>query len=1758
MKKSTNIAAARKPAVRALVLALSCIGLASLPLTEVMANPQGGQVVAGSAAIRQETPNKIGITQTTDKAIIDWRSFSIGAKEQVQFYQPSASSVTLNRVVGQDPSQILGRLTANGQVFLVNPNGIYFGKNAQIDVAGLVASTHNIRNEDFLAGKYNFNIPGKPGAAVINEGIIHIADTGIAAFVAPSVANRGVIVAKLGKVALASANGFTLDFAGDQLLTFLVGDEVAKTAFDIEGKQLTSFVDNSGRIEAQGGYVLLTAKAAENAIHNVINQSGVIEATTVGTHNGEIILNAGKGSLSVSGTLDASAPNGGDGGFIETSGAHVAIDPNTKITTAAAIGKTGVWLIDPVNFTIAATGGDMTGAALATALGLNSVVIQSISGATGTTGDINVNDSVNWSAHKLTLNAQNNININANLNGTGTASLALEYGQGSVAAGNLSDYFVNAVVNLPAGQNFSTKQGSTGSVKNYTVITSLGAAGSITATDLQGMNGNVATGNYALGADIDAAATKNWGTGSGFSPVGSPILAFAGRFDGLGHTISNLTINRPATADVGLFGIMGEGSAIQNVGIVGGSVSGSSVVGGLVGACYYCNIHNSYATDNVTASSNGGVGGLVGNNTGGTISNSYATGNVGGVGSWADAGGLVGKSSWGTISNSYAMGDVSGPNGGVGGLVGVNRSAIINSYATGNVSGNSYYVGGLIGWNNSTVTNSYATGNVSGTGNLVGGLVGYTSGYGSGYNDGGTGTIINSYWNTQTSGQATSSGGGTGKTTAQMQQQASFSGWDFVNTWEILPGATRPTLKVLNAQAVSPVPPVVPPPSNLTPAQTLLIQQHQNDNPAMLLNAIGDGLFANSTSDPVWTGMYQNGSATPSQITANSLWPTYDKYRTATASKVLEGLVNGDIVYGSTIWTALGSPSSGNMNNRNAAYYTYTHPAPTSNLTVAQQALVDAHKNDSTFQLLLAIADGLFTNSAQDPVWAALYQNGAATATQVEANRLRRIYDAYTSADIFSLIRSGQLKNDSADNEWHSIYRNGSATAAQIAANGFFTTYDKYKGTTANTLFNGIIAGEISPNSAATNAVVWQALVQQNLSGTNKAANMAGIYNNYKIASVQTLLEGLQNTTLVESDTVWNALLTVNMANMNSALSQYKTGVVPPVYQYKLLIEKYKNANINTLFQGMLDGDFGVILASNNYQDLNNNPVWIALHISNGQLTPVQKNALSAYIIYQSFWNGFSPSASELGKRLYDVPSLENELAWTVFVKDQPVAADAALRVRDGFVSARTAADALAAAQARVDAANNSNSRYVPDNAVLTGTAVVPTTWQALPAVTTAKMNRGIGEIAQFMRKEPTEISNIIYNARNSVNAIDAIPSAFSNMPDFKIGSTLTLKEYLINRASTELLLRSADSIQSIPFYELPDFGKSEAGGVNWQSTKYSIEKSKQSADLVLLQTGKTRGEKLSDAIKDTGVFAADSIVSGIAVAKWVVPAGRAMDLMLDKMGEGNAAIFGTKLITQLGKERVQKSIAGIAGGVVKIAKEFATNGLDYKSAGTWSEYISGFTDIVTGIAPIAAAAKQNVGAIAGPLADTLKAYDASKKVLDLLEAQKAVLALPDGVLLPKEKAALLSYMEKQSQLAIADAMISATKVIGTAMALTTANETIKKIGDAAADMKDALGAVLDSDTLNDVRRFENANAWSKNVVQPLKDTVLNGSEAMRGYLIELGNVSSNGDATSLSRVQFQLLQSSEASIGQLTGSNSTIPSQTGNVLPLETNIIFR
>jgi hypothetical protein len=339
--------------------------------------------------------------------------------------------------------------------------------------------------------------------------------------------------------------------------------------------------------------------------------------------------------------------------------------------------------------------------------------------------------------------------------------------------------------------------------------------------------------NYIVVNDINASCTVNWNNGQGFNPVGTydyyqANLEFTGSFDGQNHTISNLSINRLYDDYVGLFGAIGAGGEVKNVGVINvnitgsgnkvgglvgdnygtvsnsystGKVSGKKMVGGLVGKNKNGTVSNSYSTVNVT----GGryVGGLVGENENGNISNSNSTGNVTG----SLGGGLVGYNSNGNISNSYSTGNVSGGQS-VGGLVGRNWNGnISNSYSTGNVSGK-YTVGGLVGQNDdeSIISNSYSTGNVSG-GSYVGSLVGdndesiisnsYSTGNVTGnerlgglVGDNDYGNISNSYWNKDSTGQSWSSSGANGLTTSEMQgiSASSNMNFDFTSTWSTVEG----------------------------------------------------------------------------------------------------------------------------------------------------------------------------------------------------------------------------------------------------------------------------------------------------------------------------------------------------------------------------------------------------------------------------------------------------------------------------------------------------------------------------------------------------------------------------------------------------------------------------------------------------------------------------------------------------------------------------------------------------------------------------------------------------------------------------------------------------------------------------------------------------------------------------------------------------------------------------------------------------------
>ena len=271
--------------------------------------PAGGAVAAGAAVIAN-TAITTTITQSTQNAAINWQSFGIAAGQTVQFLQPNSSSVALNRVLGPNPSAIYGNLSANGQVFLINPNGVLFGSGASVNVGGLVASTLNITDANFMAGKYIFSNTGS--GTVVNQGAIN-ADGGYVALLGTNVSNQGTISARLGTVALAAGSGVTLDLVGDKLLNVKVDQGAVK-----------ALVENGGLIQADGGGVLMTAQGAGNLLSTVVNNTGVIRAQTLSNINGTIKLLADmdSGTVKVGGTLDASGWGAGQTGGNVTATAH--------------------------------------------------------------------------------------------------------------------------------------------------------------------------------------------------------------------------------------------------------------------------------------------------------------------------------------------------------------------------------------------------------------------------------------------------------------------------------------------------------------------------------------------------------------------------------------------------------------------------------------------------------------------------------------------------------------------------------------------------------------------------------------------------------------------------------------------------------------------------------------------------------------------------------------------------------------------------------------------------------------------------------------------------------------------------------------------------------------------------------------------------------------------------------------------------------------------------------------------------------------------------------------------------------------------------------------------------------------------------------------------------------------------------------------------------------------------------------------------
>lgn len=308
--------------VRFMATSALAVGVLSTAM-DANAAPVLDHVVAGGVTVDNVTGvGNVTVTQTTNQGVVNWTNFNIAPTETTQFVQPSANSVTLNRVTGDaNPSQIMGTLTANGKVAIVNPNGIVFGKNSQVDVAGLVATTADIDSDAFMAGSTHFDTYGADGAKIENKGTITAQDGGLVALVAPNVKNSGVITARKGTVLLGGAKGATIDLYGDGLVNFAIeGESGGKNAVEIA---------DSGKIIADGGVVNIAANQAAGVVDQVINMQGYVQADSLVEANGDVVIgniaiDSKDGNAQVGGTLRASGETS-TGGNISVSGKKVTV-----------------------------------------------------------------------------------------------------------------------------------------------------------------------------------------------------------------------------------------------------------------------------------------------------------------------------------------------------------------------------------------------------------------------------------------------------------------------------------------------------------------------------------------------------------------------------------------------------------------------------------------------------------------------------------------------------------------------------------------------------------------------------------------------------------------------------------------------------------------------------------------------------------------------------------------------------------------------------------------------------------------------------------------------------------------------------------------------------------------------------------------------------------------------------------------------------------------------------------------------------------------------------------------------------------------------------------------------------------------------------------------------------------------------------------------------------------------------------------------
>ncbi|MEX3897105.1 filamentous hemagglutinin N-terminal domain-containing protein [Paraburkholderia sp. BR10954] len=706
--------------------------------------PQGGTYVAGAGTIASQG-NGLLITQPgSTRGVIDWNSFSIGRHNSVTF--ENGAGATLNRVTGGSPSAILGRLSATGSLYVINPQGIVVGSSGVITTGGrFVASTLDICNDAFMRDSGSLTLSGNSNAAVINLGRISSSGGDVLLIARDAVINAGTVAAPNGTAELA---------AGGQVL--LHDSASSRQVFVQTGSQGT--VVNKGRITA----AQVSLQAADGNVYALAGGGTRIRATGTANRDGHVWLVADRGRVEQSGLISATNADG-SGGTVDTDAAQLAFGAKAAV-------HAGEWNLSTPAFTI-----DQSAArALRRSLNADTSVDVTTTGAMGATGDLGVASSLRWQGPaSLTLGAYRDVSVangtTMGNNGTGNLTLradasGIDNGGSVTNAGTIDWSKSTGIVSTLYDMNGSYSPGTLIANAAWSAPLYSGLVTQITGyqlvnsvADLQNIVNNLA-GSYALGKNIDASNAAF--TTLGFYPhFGSdPGTPFTGQFDGRFNMISHLSPSEDAVfADIGSTGV----------------------------------VRNLKLEENVTADEPFTTGaGMLAAASHGTIANVFTSGSI--VATSSDSGdafaGLVGTN-YGLVARSGSNATVTA-DGTAAGLVLTNPGAIAESYSTGPVTSFATHggAGGLIAAGNGTITQSYASGPVHSLAGFIGGICI------------GCAPDNDVYWNVETTGQNSSGGNlppANGLTSAQMSNPASFVGWDFSpnGPWVMPSGATQPVLR---------------------------------------------------------------------------------------------------------------------------------------------------------------------------------------------------------------------------------------------------------------------------------------------------------------------------------------------------------------------------------------------------------------------------------------------------------------------------------------------------------------------------------------------------------------------------------------------------------------------------------------------------------------------------------------------------------------------------------------------------------------------------------------------------------------------------------------------------------------------------------------------------------------------------------------------------------------------------------------------------